>query len=258
MVRWQHLLDKNSYQGGPNPPGWELLSRKHCHLTIQWVVQWPFPESWTPLMWGEGRLSWTPAPGSPKVNNPIHAADPYTPASKNLRASEMIPIHTKVISNNHHSYWITTAHLGWFCGCLYPQPTSAHGGFVPAPFEKSQLIQFLSKKENFNSISSQTLASTCWEKKLKNFITARYVHPLHWHVWGSSPYYPSALHLENSSLKKNSLGFMHPELDFSICFQNEPSRIPSNVLKVGALNLVYQPSLTEMSTSHSIWNTNLG
>jgi hypothetical protein len=34
-------------------------------------------------------------------------------------------------------------------------------GFVPAPFEKSQLIQFLSKKENFNSISSQTLASTC-------------------------------------------------------------------------------------------------
>jgi hypothetical protein len=26
------------------------------------------------------------------------------------------------------------------------------------------------------------------KKKLKNFITARYVHPLHWHVWSSSPY----------------------------------------------------------------------
>jgi hypothetical protein len=29
-VRWQHFLDKNSYQEGPNPPGWE--SRKCYHL----------------------------------------------------------------------------------------------------------------------------------------------------------------------------------------------------------------------------------
>jgi hypothetical protein len=126
--------------------------------------------------------------GGTKVNYPIHADDPYTPASKNPRAPEMVPIHARFISNNYHSYWITTAHLGWFCGCLYVQSTGAHGGFAPTPFEKSQLIQLLSKKENFNSISSQTLASTCWKKRLKNFFTARYVHPLHWRVWGSSPY----------------------------------------------------------------------
>jgi hypothetical protein len=71
----------------------------------------------------------------------------------------------------HHltpwSYPITTTHIEspphiWddFVGA-YIQSTGAHGGFAPAPFEKSQLIQLLSKKENFNSISSQTLASTC-------------------------------------------------------------------------------------------------
>jgi hypothetical protein len=74
----------------------------------------------------------------------------------------MLPVNTMVISNKHHLYWITIAHLGWFCGCLYTQSTGAHGGFA-TPFEKSQLIQFLSKIENFNSISSQTLASTCWK-----------------------------------------------------------------------------------------------
>jgi hypothetical protein len=26
------------------------------------------------------------------------------------------------------------------------------------------------------------------KKNFKNFFTARYVHPLHWRVWGSSPY----------------------------------------------------------------------
>jgi hypothetical protein len=105
---------------------------------------------------------------SSKINYPIHAADPYIPASKNPRAPEMVPIHARIISNNHHSYWITTAHLRWFCGCLYPQSTGAHGDFALAPFEKSQLIQLLSKKEIFNSISSQTLASTCWIFFLKN------------------------------------------------------------------------------------------
>jgi hypothetical protein len=59
----------------------------------------------------------------------------------------MSPFYTRVISNNHHSYWVTTAHLGWFCGYLY-------------------MLNFFKKK----------------------FITARYVHPLHWRVWGSSPY----------------------------------------------------------------------
>jgi hypothetical protein len=49
----------------------------------------------------------------------------------------------------------------FFLRCSYTSSTGTHGGFVLAPFEKLQLIQFLSKNENFNSISSQTLASTC-------------------------------------------------------------------------------------------------
>ena len=68
------------------------------------------------------------------------------------------------------SYPIITIHIEspphiWddFVGAYIPRAhtTRTHGGFAPTPFEKSQLIQLLLKKENFNSSSSQTLASTC-------------------------------------------------------------------------------------------------
>jgi hypothetical protein len=34
MVRWYHFFVKNSYRGGPNPLGYEFLTRKWYHLTI--------------------------------------------------------------------------------------------------------------------------------------------------------------------------------------------------------------------------------
>ena len=72
----------------------------------------------------------------------------------------------------HHltpwSYPITITHIEsplhiWddFVGAYIPNLLALMGVFAPTPFEKSQLIQFLLIKENFNSISSQILASIC-------------------------------------------------------------------------------------------------
>jgi hypothetical protein len=58
------------------------------------------------------------------------------------------------------SYPITTTHIE-SPPHIWDDFVGAHGGFATTPFEKSQLTQLLSKKENFNSSNSQTLASIC-------------------------------------------------------------------------------------------------
>jgi hypothetical protein len=180
-----------------------------------------------------------------KVNYPIHAADPYMLANKNPRAPKMSPVNTRVISNNHHSYWITTTHLGWFCGRLYLQPTGAHRGFAPAPFEKSQLIQFLSKKRKFQFHLFSNLSFIMLEKKLKNFITARYVHPLHWRVWDSSPYFffLSLAMMLQQNLLQSSIGWLWNSslVDLQARLTSKCNKLISIALRICSNELEHHP-----------------